>query len=72
MPIINVGVYRNYGLLGIRKEGRKARKKEERKTLFYTDNILKITWMKYVKFNQIFGLGMGMSRNLRFVGENTQ
>ena len=36
-------VYRNYGLLSFRKEGWKERKKEERKTLFYTNNILIIT-----------------------------
>ena len=48
-----------------RKDGRKERKKEEKKTLFYTNNILIITLMQYVKFNQIFGLGKGMSRNLR-------
>ena len=40
MPIIHVGVLRNIGLLGIRKEGWKEGKKEEMNTLFYTNNIL--------------------------------
>ena len=47
-----------------RKEG-KIKKRKKRKTLFYTNNILIITLMQYVKFNQIFGLGKWKSRNLR-------
>ena len=46
MPIIHVGVYRNYGLLSIMKEGWKEGQKEESKTLFYTNNILIITLMQ--------------------------
>ena len=44
--VSHVGVYRNYGLLSIRKKGWKERKKEERKNLFYTNDILIITLMQ--------------------------